>query len=415
MMKNIAFNHTSYFKALLCIALLTPLNFAFSFAYIFANESNGVDLVTHPSGYNGSGGTLTITVGIDPISPNAADMVISTQNVISVFNNMASTTPNISFGSIPSQVDFESVLLHEMGHSLGLAHCNLATESGLSGSNQDYTKTTDGANDTFDLNPGLDGVIGSADDVRGDDENLNYFKISDNNPFTITSTVDQTTYSRDLLDLPSGNFSANGERDVSVLLGFNSTEAVMQQGSIVGEVQRTLAADDVAGLKYGEAGVDEIAGTIDDYTLVLNYVGLTDVADIVIAFDDTQTGFAVSQSGADLINANHAAITSSRIYFNTGYNWFFNTSLSVEDIAVNTSKATLFPNPTNDFVSISNSNAIERIAIYDINGRLIQTKQLDSNNALDKITIDISDFESGIYLFVIKSDNGQQIERIIKN
>ncbi len=414
-MKNIAFNHTSYFKALLCIALLTPLNFAFSFAYIFANESNGVDLVTHPSGYNGSGGTLTITVGIDPISPNAADMVISTQNVISVFNNMASTTPNISFGSIPSQVDFESVLLHEMGHSLGLAHCNLATESGLSGSNQDYTKTTDGANDTFDLNPGLDGVIGSADDVRGDDENLNYFKISDNNPFTITSTVDQTTYSRDLLDLPSGNFSANGERDVSVLLGFNSTEAVMQQGSIVGEVQRTLAADDVAGLKYGEAGVDEIAGTIDDYTLVLNYVGLTDVADIVIAFDDTQTGFAVSQSGADLINANHAAITSSRIYFNTGYNWFFNTSLSVEDIAVNTSKATLFPNPTNDFVSISNSNAIERIAIYDINGRLIQTKQLDSNNALDKITIDISDFESGIYLFVIKSDNGQQIERIIKN
>lgn len=415
MMKNIAFNHTSYFKALLCIALLTPLNFAFSFAYIFANESNGVDLVTHPSGYNGSGGTLTITVGIDPISPNAADMVISTQNVISVFNNMASTTPNISFGSIPSQVDFESVLLHEMGHSLGLAHCNLATESGLSGSNQDYTKTTDGANDTFDLNPGLDGVIGSADDVRGDDENLNYFKISDNNPFTITSTVDQTTYSRDLLDLPSGNFSANGERDVSVLLGFNSTEAVMQQGSIVGEVQRTLAADDVAGLKYGEAGVDEIAGTTDDYTLVLNYVGLTDVADIVIAFDDTQTGFAVSQSGADLINANHAAITSSRIYFNTGYNWFFNTSLSVEDIAVNTSKATLFPNPTNDFVSISNSNAIERIAIYDINGRLIQTKQLDSNNALDKITIDISDFESGIYLFVIKSDNGQQIERIIKN
>lgn len=414
-MKNIAFNHTSYFKALLCIALLTPLNFAFSFAYIFANESNGIDLVTHPSGYNGSGGTLTITVGIDPISPNAADMVISTQNVISVFNNMASTTPNISFGSIPSQVDFESVLLHEMGHSLGLAHCNLATESGLSGSNQDYTKTTDGANDTFDLNPGLDGIIGSADDVRGDDENLNYFKISDNNPFTITSTVDQTTYSRDLLDLPSGNFSANGERDVSILLGFNSTEAVMQQGSIVGEVQRTLAADDVAGLKYGEAGVDEIAGTIDDYTLVLNYVGLTDVADIVIAFDDTQTGFAVSQSGADLINANHAAITSSRIYFNTGYNWFFNTSLSVEDIAVNTSKATLFPNPTNDFVSISNSNAIERIAIYDINGRLIQTKQLDSNNALDKITIDISDFESGIYLFVIKSDNGQQIERIIKN
>ena len=342
-------------------------------------------------------------------------MVIPTQNVVLAFNNAISTSPNIFFGSIPSQVDFESVLLHEMGHSLGLQHCNLSTESGLSAVNQDYTKSTDGANDTFDLNSGSDGIIGTDDDVRGDDVNLNYFKISDNNPFTIASSIDQTSYSRDLADLPSGNFSANGERDVAILLGFNGTEAVMQQGTVIGEVQRTLTADDVAGLKYGESGIDEIAGTIDDYTLVLNYVGLTDSADIVIDFDDAQTGFAVSQNGGAFLSGNHARITASRIYINTGYNWFFSTSLSTNDIDIVSSEVALFPNPTNDFITINNPNSIklDNVTIYDVNGRLINSKRLNSNNSSHEL--DITQFASGMYLFVIESDKGQIIKRIIKD
>ena len=414
-MKKILLNKSLFFTIIFFVTLFSPLNLAFSFAYIFADDSNGVDLVTHPTGYEGLGTTLTVTVGIDPTSVNAADMVIPTQNVVLAFNNAISTSPNIFFGSIPSQVDFESVLLHEMGHSLGLQHCNLSTESGLSAVNQDYTKSTDGANDTFDLNSGSDGIIGTDDDVRGDDVNLNYFKISDNNPFTIASSIDQTSYSRDLADLPSGNFSANGERDVAILLGFNGTEAVMQQGTVIGEVQRTLTADDVAGLKYGESGIDEIAGTIDDYTLVLNYVGLTDSADIVIDFDDAQTGFAVSQNGGAFLSGNHARITASRIYINTGYNWFFSTSLSTNDIDIVSSEVALFPNPTNDFITINNPNSIklDNVTIYDVNGRLINSKRLNSNNSSHEL--DITQFASGMYLFVIESDKGQIIKRIIKD
>lgn len=418
-MKNIPSNNIPfYFIIILFITLLMPLNLAFSFAYIFAGESNGVNLVTHPSGYNGTGGTITLTIGIDPLSPNAASMIIPTQNVIGTYNALMETTPNYSLGAVPSgNVDFESVLLHEMGHSLGLAHCNLATESGLPGADQNYTKTTNGANNVFDINAGIDGIIGSADDIRGDDENLNYFKITDNNPFFTAATIDQTTYSRDLIDLPSGNFSANGDRDVAFALGFLNTETVMQQGSFTTEVQRTLSADDVAGLKYGEAGVDEIAGTVDDYTLVLNYIGLTDSADIVIAFDDSETGFAVSQSGANFVSADHAAISTSRIFFNTNFNWFFNTTLSVDDLDVNASEFLLFPNPTYNSISISNLNSVtlESVTIYDVNGRMIKTKHFESNYTSNDLTIDISEVESGVYLFVIESDKGQQVKRIIKN
>lgn len=336
-------NNTVTSRLILCsflvFLLALPTDLLQAFAYIFSGESNGIDVVTHPIGYTGTGGPLIVSVGIDPGSANAASMVISTENVIRTFNNLVSTTGNLQFGgatNIPSgEVDFESTLLHELGHSLGLAHVNAATESGLSEPDRNYTKATDGADNTFNLGIGVDLTRGSQDDVRGDDVCLHYFRTSNNNPFTISGTVDNTTYSRGVANLPTGDlFATNADRSVSGLFGEGSTEAVMQQGAQYNEAQRTLTADDVAGIRYAAAGLDEIAGTADDYTLVLTYAGLDATADIVIDFDDSQTGFAVSQSGGSFVNGTHVRITTNSIFFNTGYSWFFNpvsnAPLSVE-------------------------------------------------------------------------------------
>ena len=89
----------------------------------------------------------------------------------------------------------------------------------------------------------------------------------------------------------------------------------MQQGTFTDEHQRTLGADDLAGLLYAMAGIDEISGTADDYTLILTYAGLTNNADIVIDFDNAETGFAVSQSGGAFIASDHIAIVNNNIYF----------------------------------------------------------------------------------------------------
>ena len=44
-------------------------------------------------------------------------------------------------------------------------------------------------------------------------------------------------------------------------------------GTASDEAQRTLGHDDVATLRLGMAGLDEVAGTSDDYTLTLTFCG----------------------------------------------------------------------------------------------------------------------------------------------
>jgi len=323
-----------------------------------------IDVVSHPLGYTGTGGTLDISIGIDPTSQFAANMADSVQNAIDTFNSLNPTTQNIVSGGDnnipPGLIDFESVFLHELTHSMGLHHVNLATESLLFGSDREYTKSTSGTNHVFDIAPGIDGVIGSSDDLRGDDVNLNYFKKSDNNPFTISPTIDSSTYARDTSLLPGGhNYSANPSFDVAALLGIPNTEAVMQQGTFSDEAQRTFGHDDVAGIEYAMTGIDEITGGVDDYTINLTYAGLDANADIVVDFDNTKTGFAAATVSAGFVG-NHIVITAAEINFNNGSPWFFNdrtivpAMLNVTKIVITDDGGTAIP--SNFTITVNGNN-----------------------------------------------------------
>jgi len=303
-------------------------------AYIFAGESNGINIITHPSGYTGTGTTLYVGVCIDTGSLNATDLEIPVQNNITIWNDLQPVHGNMTPGALASGlIDAESVLLHELGHCIGLAHVNLASESGASGSDQNYTKSTDGANNVHDINAGTDGVIGSADDIRGDDVNLHWFN-PDNDPFLIPipTPVDTTLYSRDVADLPIGDdWVVNADRSVSTFLGYTASESAMQQGSFYQEIQRELVSDDVSSILMAESGLDETSGTGDEYQLVLTYEGIVTNSgsqpecDITISIDDTS--FAYCSVGGSYIGADHLQITSGNIHLGTSYNWHFNTQL----------------------------------------------------------------------------------------
>jgi hypothetical protein len=322
-------------QCLILIVTLALPQLALGGAYIFA-DSNNLDRVAHARVYTGVGGTLAdLTVCVD-VSVNpalAAQAEASVIKAVKTFNRLRSIPSNtLAFNAntdIPSgQVDFESTLLHEMGHCQGLAHPNHATESGLGEPDRNGTKSTNGADAVFNQGAGTDGRHGSNDDVRGDDQNLHWYLRNQNNPGLLPTVFDSTTLIRALTALPSGHlFAANADRNVLAALGIVSTEAVMQQGAGSNEAQRQLQADDETTLRLARAGLDRIQGTADDYSFQLRYVGqLNNPADTACNLRvrlDTTASFASCSVGGAGLSGSNIRITTANLFFNSATNWYF--------------------------------------------------------------------------------------------
>ena len=74
----------------------------------------------------------------------------------------------------------------------------------------------------------------------------------------------------------------------------------------------------------------------------------------------------------------------------------------------------LYPNPTQRFIMISNPNRAEisTIDIYNLNGKLV--KRVQPNNALNDVEIDTSNLSTGMYLMKINTDAGQTVKTFLK-
>ena len=81
---------------------------------------------------------------------------------------------------------------------------------------------------------------------------------------------------------------------------------------------------------------------------------------------------------------------------------------SIEENKV-TQELLVYPNPTNSVLNIdTKGERILSIRIFNISGQLINS-ELNSDN-----TIDVSQFNNGMYIIQVETDNGVALSRFIK-
>ncbi|MBC5836828.1 T9SS type A sorting domain-containing protein [Flavobacterium muglaense] len=84
-------------------------------------------------------------------------------------------------------------------------------------------------------------------------------------------------------------------------------------------------------------------------------------------------------------------------------------SLGIKEIESNHIK--IYPNPVKDKITISNSADIEKIELYNLIGQKIFTNSFLTN----KITIDLTNYKSGVYLLKIFSEGKVYANKVIKD
>jgi len=111
--------------------------------------------------------------------------------------------------------------------------------------------------------------------------------------------------------------------------------------------------------------------------------------------------------------------TTSYLAFNNGVIGIYNSNRAngmscrcIKDITagINTqssSSISIYPNPTNDVITIKTEEKIEKVQIFSITGELVQTEESNS--------FSINQLNTGVYIVDVKTASGIIRTRIIKN
>ena len=91
----------------------------------------------------------------------------------------------------------------------------------------------------------------------------------------------------------------------------------------------------------------------------------------------------------------------------------FLTPLGYDGIFTNkeTHAFKLYPNPVGDVLNISNLEDVNRIEILDVSGRLVLSRDVETN----RVSINTSELTNGMYIVSYHTSNGIQTSKFVKN
>jgi hypothetical protein len=331
-----------------CIASMLA---AGAHAGVFLNQTTG--RVTHAGRYDGAGGERVVNVCLDPTAmPAVGDPAQATRNAIAEFNRFQGLLGNVGSAAgagVPAgQVDYQSIVTHELGHCTGLDHNVLGPSEvgcslGVAGTcnNSPTLFFTNTAPNIGVTNAGVDGARATGDDIRNV-ANRHWYRAGVNNPFLEPATADRTTHVQSG-SLPVGDLFAeavtsyspctagSATSNTSAANGQPATSDVMFPILCISNVVRDLSPNDRTTFRIARAGLDGVAGNGDDYTVRLVYQGTNQVGcDIQIRFPAGNGGFFCSTSllvlgnGDESTGDNEPNAPAGVINLQRETPWFFN-------------------------------------------------------------------------------------------
>jgi len=151
-----------------------------------------------------------------------------------------------------------------------------------------------------------------------------------------------------------------------------------------------------------------------------NYMVLVSTTDnLISSFTDTigdveQENFEWTEREVNLSENGYNSQTIYVAFVNTTFDGYIlyldsiqaRTDDPIANIELQSITVKMYPNPTNDFCTISSEKPIKSIKISDFEGRLIAT--------IEEQTIDLRNYKSGIYFISLNIENQIITKRIVK-
>lgn len=195
-------------------------------------------------------------------------------------------------------------------------------------------------------------------------------------------------------------------------------------------LQYAYNSANAANAWFFTAGINLTGGTAYDISYKYGNNSTTYFEKLKIAYGTTASATGMTTVLADHATINTSAATTNTVTFTpptTGVYYFgFNAysdadqfNLYVDDIAISANlanetfdnqKYVVYPNPIKDVLNISYFKNIDRIAIYNLLGQEVLTKNTNTTQS----QVDMSHLSAGSYILKVTSDNQTKTIKVLK-
>jgi hypothetical protein len=104
------------------------------------------------------------------------------------------------------------------------------------------------------------------------------------------------------------------------------------------------------------------------------------------------------------INKSEMNFSTSAVYLSNASKFYYQNTAGIDEVEV--AEATVFPNPSSDFITISADSEIEEVAVFNANGSIMISQKGGG--------LDISNLPIGVYIAKVKTATGVAQARFVK-